>query len=91
MMKGPAVEKKKAISDLKSDIKYKYISEAEFLIDELMKEKPNQRIVKALMLKIGIPYSSDQINQMSAVLAFISDRKTTKSRKTPLTKKDMSI
>lgn len=42
------------------------------LIEELNKDKPNQARVKKGMLETGLEYTSDPIQQMSAVLALMS-------------------
>lgn len=42
------------------------------LIEELSKERPNQTRVKKGMLENGLDYTSDPIQQMSAVLTLMS-------------------
>ena len=42
--------------------------EYSLLVEELMKSRPDQNLVRKLMLKQGIPYSNDPIAQMGAVL-----------------------
>ncbi|MFN7728854.1 MAG: hypothetical protein ACK5P7_06835 [Bdellovibrio sp.] len=38
------------------------------LVDELMKDEPNQKVIRQLMQKQGLPYSNDPILQMSTIL-----------------------
>ncbi|MBX2995486.1 MAG: hypothetical protein KF681_11715 [Bdellovibrionaceae bacterium] len=38
------------------------------LVDELMKDEPDQKLIRSLMGKQGLPYSKDPITQMSTVL-----------------------
>ena len=40
----------------------------EKLVDELMKDRPNQKIVKDLSRQLSIPYSSDSVTQMNTIL-----------------------
>lgn len=42
------------------------------LIEELTKDRPNQARVKKGMLENGLNYTSDPIQQMSSVLALMS-------------------
>jgi hypothetical protein len=42
------------------------------LVDELMKDQPDQKLVRKLMVKCGIPYSPDLITQMGSVLQTLS-------------------
>jgi hypothetical protein len=48
------------------------------LIDELMKESPNQTLVRKLMVQHGIPYSLDPITQMGTVLNLMDQGTTVK-------------
>lgn len=41
------------------------------LIDELMKDQPNQSLVRKMMLVQGIPYSADPRTQMGTVLSLM--------------------
>jgi hypothetical protein len=41
------------------------------LIDELMKDRPNQALVRKMMLVQGIPYSTDLRTQMGTVLSLM--------------------
>jgi hypothetical protein len=38
------------------------------LVDELMKDEPNQKVIRQLMQKQGLPYTKDPIIQMSTIL-----------------------
>jgi hypothetical protein len=38
------------------------------LVDELVKEKPNQTKIRELSLKLGLPYRKDPIEQLDFVL-----------------------
>jgi hypothetical protein len=38
------------------------------LVDELMKDQPDEKRVKALMLKLGVPYSRDPVERINRVL-----------------------
>ena len=38
------------------------------LVDELMKDEPNQKVIRQLMQKQGLPYTKDPILQMSTIL-----------------------
>lgn len=40
----------------------------EHLVDELMKDQPNQQTVKKLSVKLGLDYSVDPLVHMSTVL-----------------------
>lgn len=42
------------------------------LIEELNKERPNQSRVKRGMIETGLEYTTDPIQQMSAVLSLMS-------------------
>lgn len=42
------------------------------LTDELTKNKPNQALIKKLMLANGLNYTPDSIQQMTAVLSLMS-------------------
>lgn len=42
--------------------------EIDVLIDELMKDQPDDKLVRQLMIKLQIPYASDRIQQMNNVL-----------------------
>lgn len=44
----------------------------ESLINELVKDKPNQVMVKKMMLGQGIPYSSDPVIQLGTVLSLMN-------------------
>jgi hypothetical protein len=46
-------------------------TEIETLIDELMKERPNQALVRKIMVEQGIPYSTDPRTQMGTVLSLM--------------------
>jgi hypothetical protein len=46
--------------------------EYQTLVDELMKDRPNQDLIRKLMLKQGIAYTPDPISQMSLVLQSLS-------------------
>jgi precorrin isomerase len=48
--------------------------ELEKLISELMKEKPDQEMVKTLMIKHGIHYSQDPFQQMNEVLQYMNQK-----------------
>jgi hypothetical protein len=52
--------------------------ELTFLIDELMKENPNQTVIRKLMVGQGIPYSVDPITQMGTVLTLMDQGRTVK-------------
>ncbi len=41
------------------------------LIDELMKDQPNQSLVRKMLLVQGIPYSTDPRTQMGTVLSLM--------------------
>jgi hypothetical protein len=41
------------------------------LIDELMKDHPNQAVIRKMMLGQGIPYSTDLRTQMGTVLSLM--------------------
>lgn len=43
-------------------------AEYEVLVQELMKDRPDQTLVRRLMLKQGLTYTSDPIRQMSLIL-----------------------
>lgn len=38
------------------------------LVDELMKDRPDQKIVRQLSHKLSIPYSQDSLTQMNTIL-----------------------
>lgn len=40
----------------------------EKLVDELMKNRPDQKVVRLLSNKLGIPYSQDTLTQMNTIL-----------------------
>lgn len=40
----------------------------EVLVEELMKDKPSSSLIRQLSLKLGIPYNSDLVTQMSTAL-----------------------
>lgn len=42
------------------------------LIEELTKNKPDQKKIKLMMEQVGLKYSSDSIEQMNMVLQFMS-------------------
>ncbi len=46
--------------------------EYQMLVDELIKDEPDQKLVRRLMLKQGISYTQDPIAQMSLVLQSMS-------------------
>lgn len=46
----------------------------QILVEELLKAKPSQTLVKKLMLENNIPYSVDPIFQMGQVLAVINSQ-----------------
>ncbi len=52
------------------------------LIDELTKPRPNQKLIKELMSKIGLEYIHNDIDQLSKVLTYVSGIKV-KSTKNP--------
>ncbi len=56
------------------------LNTAELLIDELIKDQPDQKLVKNLMSKIGMKYSANGIDQMSQILTFLSDFKAKKTK-----------
>lgn len=43
-------------------------SDLENLVEELMKDKPNQGLIKKLSQKLGFPYSKNLYVQMNTVL-----------------------
>lgn len=60
-------------------------SNLQLLIDELIKDHPNQKLVKKIMIDSGIPYSSDPITQMGQVLTVMNndpvvDKRHTKNK-----------
>jgi len=44
------------------------LSELDLLVDELMKDQPDEKLVRQLMIKIGVPYSKDPIERVNRVL-----------------------
>lgn len=40
------------------------------LVDELLKETSDEKLVKHLMDKLGIPFTSVKVDRLAAVLAF---------------------
>ena len=44
------------------------------LVQEVTKNKPDQVVVKKLMMQAGLDYEPDLIRQMGAVLALVSER-----------------
>ena len=44
------------------------------LVQEVTKNKPDQVVVKKLMMQAGLDYEPDLIRQMGAVLALVSKR-----------------
>lgn len=50
--------------------------EYQVLVQELMKDRPDQTLVRRLMLKQGIPYTPDPISQMSLVLKAMGEKTT---------------
>ena len=48
--------------------------EYSLLVEELMKSRPDQALVRRLMLKQGIPYTSDPIAQMGRVLQALDSK-----------------
>ena len=40
----------------------------EKLVDELMKNRPDQKVVRQLSIKLSIPYSQDSLTQMNTIL-----------------------
>lgn len=40
------------------------------LVDELLKATSDEKLVKSLMKKIGIKYTTDKVDRLSAVLEF---------------------
>ncbi len=54
------------------------------LVEELMKDEPDQKLIRQLMSKQGIPYSKDPIIQMSSVLQSL-DQKPGKTKDSSLT------
>ena len=54
-------------------------NEYQILVDELMKDQPDQALVRRLMRKQGITYTQDPIAQMSLVLKSMGS-KTSKTK-----------
>lgn len=50
--------------------------EYQLLVDELMKDAPDQNLIRKLMSKQGLPYTQDPISQMSLVLQSMSTSRT---------------
>lgn len=50
--------------------KYNKLSQYEQLVEEMLKKKPDEMLVKSLMLSLGIKYSAHNIDRLSAVLAY---------------------
>jgi hypothetical protein len=46
-------------------------AELQILVEELMKDQPNQSLVRRMMLVQGIPYSPDPRTQMGTVLSLM--------------------
>lgn len=46
------------------------ISNYKNLVDELLKDTPNEGVVKKLMATLGIPYSKNSVDRLSAVLSY---------------------
>lgn len=44
------------------------LSELDHLVDELMKDQPDEKLIRQLMLKVGVPYSKDPIERVNRVL-----------------------
>ncbi|MGE3975948.1 MAG: hypothetical protein AB7F59_15595 [Bdellovibrionales bacterium] len=44
------------------------IEDLNLLVDELMKDKPNESLVKDLMRNLHLPYSTDPIERINKVL-----------------------
>ena len=44
------------------------LAELDLLVDELMKDQPDEKLVRQLMLKVGVPYSKDPIERVNRVL-----------------------
>jgi hypothetical protein len=44
------------------------IEELDVLVDELMKDQPNENLVQSLMIKLKLPYSTDPIERINKVL-----------------------
>lgn len=40
------------------------------LVDELLKETSDEKLVKDLMHKLGLKYTAEKVDRLSAVLAF---------------------
>ncbi len=38
------------------------------LVDEMMRDKPDEKLVRQLMTKIGVPYSKDPAERINRVL-----------------------
>jgi hypothetical protein len=53
----------------------------EALIEELMKQNPDRDKVKMLMLKQGIPYIQDPVQQMNQILQIMNQKNLVKSLK----------
>ena len=53
-------------------------AELQSLVDELMKDRPDQGLVRSLMLKQGIAYTKDPIAQMGLVLKSMGQSSKTK-------------
>ncbi len=51
-------------------------NEYQILVHELMKDRPDQGLIRRLMLKQGLPYTADPIQQMSLVLQAMGKAKT---------------
>ncbi len=54
-------------------------TDLEVLVDELMKDVPNQSLVKKLSQKLGFSYSKNHLVQMSTVLEGASAEKVLKT------------
>lgn len=44
------------------------LGELDLLVDELMKDQPDEKLVRQLMLRVGVPYSKDPIERVNRVL-----------------------
>ncbi len=44
------------------------LNELDLLVDELMKDQPDEKLVRQLMLNVGVPYSKDPIERVNRVL-----------------------
>lgn len=50
------------------------------LVEELMKDEPDQKLIRNLMGKQGLPYSKDPITQMSTILQSMDQNAATPAK-----------